>query len=135
MRIHDHIHACRDLLVDLQNMGEKLYNIKKTMHLLHSLPHSYQTLSKIIFHCDNNFITYNKVVSAIMPDEVKQEMLSFSRSLTSSTTLIVIRGQSQTLDLENLQRTGFKRQRSRSLERKRVQFRILYSNKRNLMCW
>lgn len=39
-RIQDHIHAYEDLLVDLQSMGEELSDIKKAMHLLHSLPPS-----------------------------------------------------------------------------------------------
>ncbi|OAE20363.1 hypothetical protein AXG93_209s1320 [Marchantia polymorpha subsp. ruderalis] len=111
-RIQYHIHAYGDLSVDLQSMGEELSNIKKAMNLFYSLPPSYQRLSKILLHRDNKAVTYNEVVSAILVDEVEQEMLSFSRPLPSSTTLTVIRGQLQPLGHDNLQRTVFKRQRS-----------------------
>lgn len=37
MRIQDNIHAYGNLLVDLRNMGEKLTDTKKSMHLLHSV--------------------------------------------------------------------------------------------------
>ncbi|OAE20112.1 hypothetical protein AXG93_3818s1100 [Marchantia polymorpha subsp. ruderalis] len=87
-------------------MGEELSDIKKAMHLLHSLPPSYQTLSKILLHRDNKAVTYNEV--------------------------------SQPSGQDNLQRTGFKRQRSRSPERRRVQFQVPSPNKRNLknlVCW
>lgn len=96
-------------MVDLQSMKEELFDIKKAMHLLHSLPTSYQTLSKILLHRDNNAVTYNEVVSALLVDEVEQEMLSFSRPFPSSTALTVIRGQSQPSSHENMQHTGFKR--------------------------
>ncbi|OAE31918.1 hypothetical protein AXG93_4485s1050 [Marchantia polymorpha subsp. ruderalis] len=69
---------------------------------------------------------------------VEQEILSFSRPFTSSTALTVIRGQSQPSGQDNLQRTGFKRQRSRSPERRRVHFQVPSPNKRNLknlVCW
>ncbi|OAE18153.1 hypothetical protein AXG93_406s1210 [Marchantia polymorpha subsp. ruderalis] len=72
LRIQDHIHAYGDLLVDLQTMGDELSDIKKAMHLLHSLPPSYQILSKILLHRDNKAVTYNEVVSALLADEVKQ---------------------------------------------------------------
>lgn len=93
-------------------MGEELSNIKKAMHLLYSLPPFYQTLSKILLHRDNKAVTYNEVVIAFLMDEMKKEMLSFSRPLTSSTALTLIQGLSQPSDENNFQRTWFKRQRS-----------------------
>ncbi|OAE23484.1 hypothetical protein AXG93_285s1420 [Marchantia polymorpha subsp. ruderalis] len=104
-KVQDHIHGYNDLLVDLQRMGEELSDIKKVMHLLHSLAPSYQTLITILLHRDNKAVTYNEVVSAYLVDEVEQEMLSFSRPLTSNTALPVTRGQSQPSGLDNLQRT------------------------------
>ncbi|OAE24056.1 hypothetical protein AXG93_2402s1150 [Marchantia polymorpha subsp. ruderalis] len=42
-----------------------------------------ETLSKILLHRENKAITYNEVVSALLADEVEQEM-SFTRPLSSS---------------------------------------------------
>ncbi|OAE33500.1 hypothetical protein AXG93_1467s1020 [Marchantia polymorpha subsp. ruderalis] len=78
-----------------ESMEEELSDIKKAMHLFHSLPSSYPTLSKILLHRDNKAVTYNEVISALLADEVEQEMLSFSCPLTSSIALIVTRGKSQ----------------------------------------
>lgn len=71
IRIHDHIHTYGDLLVDIKNMGNELPNMEKTMHFLQSLTPSYLTLSKILFHCDNKTISYNKIVSILLTNEMK----------------------------------------------------------------
>lgn len=68
-------------------------NVKKTMHLFHSLATSYKTLSKILLHREYKAIIYNEIVSALLADKVEQEM-SFSRSFTSSIALAVTQGQS-----------------------------------------
>lgn len=121
-RIQDHIHAYGNLLVDLRSMGEELTDTKKAMHLLHSLPSTYQTLSKILLHRQNSAVTYNKVVSALLTDAVEQELLSPSVPPLFGTSLIMTRGQSQPRDIHDSRRPGLKSQRSKSPDRRKVQF-------------
>ena len=44
-KIQDHLDAFNDLVVDLENLGEDLSDERKALHLLNSLPSSYQSLS------------------------------------------------------------------------------------------
>ena len=44
-KIQDHVDSFNDLVIDLQNLGEDLSDERKALHLLSSLPTSYQSLS------------------------------------------------------------------------------------------
>lgn len=69
-------------MIYLWRMEKKHFDAKKALHLLISLTSSYQILSKILLHLNMNSITYNEVVSGLFVDEVKQEMMSSSCSLS-----------------------------------------------------
>ena len=56
-KIQDHVEIFNDLVIDLQNLGENLSDERKALHLLSSLPASYQSLSRVLLHCDCDTIT------------------------------------------------------------------------------
>lgn len=116
-------------------MGEELIDTKKAMHLLHSLSSIYHTLSKILLHRQNTAVTYNEVVSALLMDAIEQDLLSPSIPSISGTALIMTRGQSQPKDIHNSRRPGLKRKRSKSLDRRKVQFMVQQFDKKNVVCW
>src|SRR5450759_1681266 len=109
-KIQDHIDAFNDLVIDLQNLGEDLSDERKALHMLSSLPSSYQSLSRVLLHRDRKTITYNEVVSALLTDDLQQKLVMSSQRTTSSgAALNVNRGRSQTRTEE-----GDKRSKSRS---------------------
>src|SRR5450759_3087569 len=108
-KIQDHIDAFNDLVVDLMNLGEELSDERKALHLLSSLPSSYQSLSRVLLHRDRKTITYNEVVSALLTDDLQQKLVMSSQRTTSSgAALNVNRGRSHTRTKE-----GDKRSRTR----------------------
>jgi len=124
-KIQDHIDAFNDLVVDLMNLGEELSDERKALHLLSSLPSSYQSLSRVLLHRDRKTITYNEVVSALLTDDLQQKMMSSSPATTSSgTALNVNRGRSQKRTTD-----GEKGSKSRSKSRRKSQ------DKKTLLCW
>ncbi len=70
-KIQDHIDAFNDLVIDLQNLGEELSNERQALHLLSSLPASYESLSRVLLHSDKKTITLNEVVSALLTDDLQ----------------------------------------------------------------
>jgi Zinc knuckle len=63
------------------------------LHLLSSLPSSYQSLSRVLLHRDRKTITYNEVVSALLTDDLQQKLMMPSQpSFSSGTALNVTRG-------------------------------------------
>ena len=70
-KIHDHIDAFNDLVIDLHNLGEDLSDERQALHLLSSLPTSYQSLSRVLLHPDRKTISYNEVVSALLTDDLQ----------------------------------------------------------------
>src|SRR5450759_2679350 len=83
-KIYDHIDAFNDLVIDLQNLEEDLNDERKALHLLSSLPTSYQSLSRVLLHRDMKTITYKEVVSALLIDDLQQKLVMFSQPTTSS---------------------------------------------------
>jgi hypothetical protein len=69
-KIQDHIDSFNDLAIDLQNLGEDLTDERRAFYLLSSLPVSYQLLSRVLLHSDRKIITYNKIVSALLTDDL-----------------------------------------------------------------
>ena len=93
-KIKDHIDSFNNLVVDLQNLGEDLSDERKALHLLSSLPASYQSLSRVLLHRDRDTITYDKVVSALLTDNLQTKLVlsSTPASNSSGTALNVNRG-------------------------------------------
>lgn len=94
-KIWDHIDKFSDLVVDIQNVGEDILNEKKSLHFISSLTLSHQTLSRVLLHRDRTTISYNKVISAFLADNLQQKLMVLSHSSTSSsnaTALNVNRG-------------------------------------------
>lgn len=79
--IREHIEGFNDLVVDLFKIDEELNDEKNVLHLLNSLPPSYQLLSRVLFHHDRKTITYNKVVSVIFINDMQQKLVLFSHHL------------------------------------------------------
>lgn len=95
-KLQDHIDAFNDLVVDLENLGEDLSDERKALHLLSSLPTSYQSLSRVLLHRDKKTITYHEVVSALQTDDLQQKLVSSSQSSSSHpSALNVERGRSK----------------------------------------
>lgn len=125
-KIQDHIDAFSDLVIDLQNLGEVISDERKALHLLSSLPPSYQSLSRVLLHRDKLTITYDEVVTALLSDDIQQKMMVSSKpsSSSSGTALNVSRGRPRwkTND-RNGKRSGSKgrsKSREKSQERKTV---------------
>lgn len=89
-KVQDHIDAFKNLVVDLQNLGEELSDERKAFSLLSSLPPSYKNLSEVLLHQDRNTITYNEVVSTLKTDELQQKMMQQSLSSTLSRVVLNI---------------------------------------------
>ena len=124
-KIQDHIDAFNDLVVDLRNLGEDLSDERMALHLLSSLPTSYQSLSRVLLHRDRKTITYNEVVSALLTDDLQQKLVLSSQPASSSgTALNVNRGRSQTRTED-----GDKRSKGRSKSRGKSQ------EKKTMVCW
>jgi hypothetical protein len=121
-KIQDHIDAFNDLVVDLRNIGEDLSDERQALHLLSSLPASYQSLSRVLLHRDRKTITYNEVVSALLTDDMQQKLVLSSQPTTSSgTALNVNRGRSQSRTNESDKRSKFRsRSRGKSQDRKAI---------------
>ena len=93
VKIQDHIEAFNNLMVDLQNLGEDLTDERKALHLLSSLPMSYQSMSRVLLHRDRKTITYDEVVSALLTDDLQQKLvLSSEPASLSDAALYVNRG-------------------------------------------
>ena len=125
-KIQDHIDGFNDLVVDLQNLGEDLSDERQALHLLSSLPSSYQSLSRVLLHRDRKTITYNEVVSALLTDDLQQKLTMTSQpSSSSGAALNVNRGRSQ-------QRTNG---RGRSKSRTRFASRGKSQERKPVVCW
>ncbi|CAM6106785.1 unnamed protein product [Calypogeia fissa] len=125
-KLQDHIDAFNDLVVDLENLGEDLSDERKTLHLLSSLPASYQSLSRILLHRDKKTITYHEVVSALQTDDLQQKLVSSSQSSSSHpSALNVERGRSKT----RFDDKGKPRNKSRSKSRGKSR------EKGEIVCW
>jgi hypothetical protein len=83
-KIQDQIDAFNDLVIDLQNLGEELSDERQALHLLSSLPASYQSLSCMLLHRDKKTITLNEVVSALLTDDLQQKLVMSSRPTSTS---------------------------------------------------
>lgn len=127
-KIQDHIDAFNDLVVDLMNLGEELSDEQKALHLLSSLPTSYQSLSWVLLHSDKKTITYNEVVSALMTNDLQQKLMPSHASSLPGNTLHVSRGRSQS---RMSRRSGDFHTRSKS--RSRTWGKIL--ERRHMACW
>jgi hypothetical protein len=112
-KLQDHIEAFNDLVVDLENLGEDLGDERKALHLLSSLPSSYQDLSRVLLHRDRKTITYNEVVSALKTDDLQQKLVSFSEDSSSMATALNVhsggssRGRSQTRETNTRGKSRF----------------------------
>ena len=117
-KIEDHIDSFNNLVVDLQNLGEELSDERKALHLLSSLPASYQSLSRVLLHRDCMTITYDKVVSALLIDDLQQKLVMSSApaSTSSGTALNVERGR-------NPQQAGNGNKQSKSRSKSRGKHR------------
>lgn len=94
-KIQDHIEAFNDLAVDLVNMGETLTDERKALHLLSSLPASYQSLTRVLLFRNPDTISYNEVVNSLLSDDIQQKLTQSTQPQTSSfRALSVIRGRS-----------------------------------------
>src|SRR5450759_1699105 len=120
-KMKDHIDAFNDLVINLQNLGEDLSDERKALHMLSSLPTSYQSLSRMLLHRDKKTITYNEVVSALLTDDLQQKLvMSYQPTTSSGATLNVNRGRSQTRTKE-----GDKRSKSKGKSQ----------DKKTMVCW
>lgn len=95
-------------MIDLQILEKEISYEMNALHLLSSLPASYQMLSHILLHCDRNIITYNEVVSALLTYDLQQKMMLSSDSSSFSKTLNVIRGRSHSKNDKNEKHVGSK---------------------------
>lgn len=127
-KIQDHIDAFNDLAVDLVNLGEDLSDERKALHLLSSLPPSFQSLTRVLIHGDKKAITYNEVISALLTDDLQSKLMAPSQPSTSSgAALYVTRGRSQHRGEVSVgKKVGFK---GRSKSRGKSQER------RTITCW
>jgi hypothetical protein len=128
VKIQDHVDAFNDLVVDLANLGEDLSDERKALHLLSSLPTSYQSLSRVLLHRDRKTITYNEVVSALLTDDLQQKLVLSSHPTSSSgAALNVNRGRPQW-------RTGGGDKRSKSNFRSKSRGKSP-KGKKTMTCW
>ena len=74
VKIGDHIDAFNVIVVDLKNLGGVLSDEQKALHLLGSLSLSYRFLSRTLLHRDKKTITYEKVVRALLVDDLQQRL-------------------------------------------------------------
>ena len=100
-----------DLVVDLENLGEDLSDERKALHLLNSLPSSYQSLSRVLLYRDKKTITVDEVISALLTNDFQQKMsVATPASSSSGSALNVSRGRS-------MQRSGDRKVQFRSKSR------------------
>ena len=90
VKIQDHIEAFNNLVVDLQNLGEDLTDERKALHLLSSLPMSYQSLSRVLLHRDRKTITYDEVVSALLTDDLQHKLVLSSEPASLSDAALYV---------------------------------------------
>ena len=120
-KIQDHLQAFNDL----QNLGENLSDERKALHLLSSLLASYQSLSRVLLHCDCETISYNEVVSSLLTDDLQSKLvLSSTPASSSGTALYVNRGRTPWRA-----NGGDKRSKSRSKSRGRT------PERKTITCW
>ena len=127
-KIQDHIDAFNDLAVDLVNLGEDLSDERKALHLLSSLPSSFQSLTRVLIHGDKKAITYNEVISALLTDDLQSKLMAPSQpSSSSGAALYMNRGRPQHRGDINIGKKGGSKSRSKS--------RGKSQEKRTIICW
>ena len=127
-KLQDHVDAFNDLVVDLENLGEELSDEKKALHLLSSLPPSYQSLSRVLLHRDRETISYNEVVSSLLTDDLQQKMqLSSQPSTSTGAALNVNRGR------PTQRPTGERRTQFRSKSRSKSRGKS--PDRKQVTCW
>jgi hypothetical protein len=126
-KIQDHTDSFNDLTIDLKNLEEDLTYERKTVHLLSSLPVSYQSLSRVLLHSDRNTITYNEVISALLIDDLQTKIMAPTQpSNAFGTTLNVTCGRSQQRMQGNDGKGSGSKERSKS--------RGKFQDKKNITC-
>jgi hypothetical protein len=75
-KILDHIDAFNYLVMDLVNLGKNLSDERKALHLLSSLPSSFQSLTMVLILYDKKTITYNNMISALLINDLQSKLMA-----------------------------------------------------------